>query len=192
DVMSYCSGAWFSDYSYVRVQQFLEKRSSQVTGSNVLAASMALAEHGYLTISGRITPAGVALHPAIASSARVGAAASGSGHAYTLRVLTASGLTIDLPFDAAALADHGGSAISHFRVSFANPGEVSEVKVLLNGKALAQLERPARRSKAAANDASFDVRQGGGKLALAWDAQAEPYAAVLHVAADGRRTLVAS
>jgi hypothetical protein len=192
DVMSYCSGAWFSDYSYVRVQQFLEKRSSQVTGSNVLAASMALAEHGYLTISGRITPAGVALHPAIASSARVGAAASGSGHAYILRVLTASGLTIDLPFDAAALADHGGSAISHFRVSFANPGEVSEVKVLLNGKALAQLERPARRSKTAANDASFDVRQGGGKLALAWDAQAEPYAAVLHVAADGRRTLVAS
>lgn len=192
DVMSYCSGAWFSDYSYTRVQQFLEKRSTQVTGSNVLAASMAVAENGYLTISGRITPAGVVLHPAVASSARMGAPASGSSHAYTLRVLTASGQTIDLPFDAATLADHGGSAISHFRVSFANPGDISDVQVLSKGKPLAQTARPARRSKAAANDASFDATQSDGKLALVWDAQAEPYAAVLHVAADGRKTLVAS
>ena len=192
DVMSYCSGAWFSDYSYARVQQFLEKRSTQVTGSNVLAASMSVAENGYLTISGSITPTGVALRPAVASSTRVGAAASGSGHAYTLRVLTALGQTIDLPFDGVSLADHGGNAISHFRVSFANPGDISDVQVLANGKALAKLERPARRSKAAANDATFDAVQSGGKLALAWNAQAEPYAAVLHVAADGRKTVVAS
>ncbi|PKV47251.1 IPT/TIG domain-containing protein [Janthinobacterium sp. 61] len=192
DVMSYCSGAWFSDYSYARVQQFLEKRSTQVTGSNVLAASMSVAEQGYLTISGRITPTGVALRPAVASSTRVGAVASGSGQAYTLRVLTASGATIDLPFDAVTVADHGGSAMSHFRVSFANPGEISDVQVLANGKALAKLERPARRSKAAANDATFDARQSGGKLVLTWNAQAEPYAAVLHVAADGRKTVVAS
>ncbi|MGK5006864.1 IPT/TIG domain-containing protein [Janthinobacterium sp. LB2P70] len=192
DVMSYCSGAWFSDYSYVRVQQFLEKRSTQVTGSNVLAASMSVAENGYLTISGRITPNGVALRPAVASSTRVGAAASGSGHAYTLRVLTALGQTIDLPFDGVSLADHGGNAMSHFRVSFANPGDISDVQVLQNGKALAKLERPARRNKAAANDATFDATQSGGKLALAWNAEAEPYAAVLHVAADGRKTVVAS
>ena len=192
DVMSYCSGAWFSDYSYARVQQFLEKRSTQVTGSNVLAASMSVAQQGYLTISGRITPTGVALRPAVASSTRVGAVASGSGQAYTLRVLTASGATIDLPFDAVTVADHGGSAMSHFRVSFANPGEISDVQVLANGKALAKLERPARRSKAAANDATFDATQSGGKLVLTWNAQAEPYAAVLHVAADGRKTVVAS
>jgi len=192
DVMSYCSGAWFSDYSYARVQQFLEKRSAQGTGGNVLAASVSVAENGYLTISGRITPAGVALRPAIASSSRIGAAASGSGQAYTLRILTASGATIDLPFDAVTLADHGGSAMSHFRVSFANPGDISDVEVLAKGKALAKLERPARRSQAAANDASFDATQTGGKLALAWNAQAEPYAAVLHVAADGRKTVVAS
>ena len=192
DVMSYCSGAWFSDYSYARVQQFLEKRSTQVTGSNVLAASMSVAQQGYLTISGRITPTGVALRPAVASSSRMGAVASGSGQAYTLRVLTASGATIDLPFDAVTVADHGGSAMSHFRVSFANPGEISDVQVLANGRALAKLERPARRSKAAANDATFDATQSGGKLVLTWNAQAEPSAAVLHVAADGRKTVVAS
>ncbi|MCM2567979.1 IPT/TIG domain-containing protein [Janthinobacterium kumbetense] len=192
DVMSYCSGAWFSDYSYARVQQFLEKRSTQITGSNVLAASMAVAENGYLTISGRITPGGVALRPAVASSARIGTAASGSGHAYTLRVLTASGQTIDLPFDGVSVADHGGNAMSHFRVSFANPGEISDVQVLANGKALAKLERPARRSKAAANDATFDATQSGGQLVLVWNAEAEPYAAVMHVAADGRKTVVGS
>ncbi|PKB23565.1 IPT/TIG domain-containing protein [Janthinobacterium sp. 64] len=191
DVMSYCSGAWFSDYSYARVQQFLEKRSTQMTGSNVLAASMAVAENGYLTISGSITPAGVTLRPAVASSTRVGAAASGSGQAYTLRVLTASGTTIDWPFDAVTVADHGGSAMRHFRVSFANPGDISDVEVLSNGKPLTRLERSARRSKAA-NDGSFEVTQSAGKLALVWDAQAEPYAAVLHVAADGRKTVVAS
>ena len=192
DVMSYCRGAWFSDYSYARVQQFLEKRSTQAMGGNVAAASASVAENGYLTISGRITPAGVTLRPAIASSSRVGAASSGSGHAYLLRLLTASGQTIDLPFDAAAVADHGGSAMSHFRVSFANPGDISEVQVLSKGNALAKLERPTRRSKAAANDASFDVTQNGGKLALVWDEQAEPFAAVLHVAADGRKTVIAS
>lgn len=192
DVMSYCSGAWFSDYSYARVQQFLEKRSTQGTGSNVLAASMSVAENGYLTISGRITPNGVALRPAVASSTRIGAATSGSGHAYILRVLTASGQTIDLPFDGVSVADHGGNAMSHFRISFANPGEISDVQVLANGKALAKLERQARRSKAAANDATFDATQGSGKLVLTWNAQAEPYAAVLHVAADGRKTVVAS
>ncbi|PVX34443.1 IPT/TIG domain-containing protein [Janthinobacterium sp. 78] len=191
DVMSYCSGAWFSDYSYARVQQFLEKRSTQMTGSNVLAASMSVAENGYLTISGSITPTGVALRPAVASSARVGAAASGSGQAYTLRVLTASGTTIDLPFDAVTVADHGGSAMRHFRVSFANPGDISDVEVLSNGKQLTRLERSARRSKAA-NDGSFEVTQSAGKLVLVWDAQAEPYAAVLHVAADGRKMVVAS
>jgi len=191
DVMSYCSGAWFSDYSYARVQQFLEKRSTQMTGSNVLAASMSVAENGYLTISGSITPTGVALRPAVASSTRVGAAASGSGQAYTLRVLTASGTTIDLPFDAVTVADHGGSAMRHFRVSFANPGDISDVEVLSNGKQLTRLERSARRSKAA-NDGSFEVTQSAGKLALVWDAQAEPYAAVLHVAADGRKMVVAS
>ena len=191
DVMSYCSGAWFSDYSYARVQQFLEKRSTQMTGSNVLAASMSVAENGYLTISGSITPTGVALRPAVASSTRVGAAASGSGQAYTLRVLTASGTTIDLPFDAVTVADHGGSAMRHFRVSFANPGDISDVEVLSNGKPLTRLERSARRSKAA-NDGSFEVTQSAGKLVLVWDAQAEPYAAVLHVAADGRKMVVAS
>ena len=191
DVMSYCRGAWFSDYSYARVQQFLEKRSTQMTGSNVLAASMSVAENGYLTISGSITPAGVSLRPAVASSTRMGAAASGSGQAYTLRVLTASGTTIDLPFDAVTVADHGGSAMRHFRVSFANPGDISDVEVLSNGKPLTRLERSARRSKAA-NDGRFEVAQSAGKLALVWDAQAEPYAAVLHVAADGRKTLVAS
>ncbi|WP_332861204.1 IPT/TIG domain-containing protein [Janthinobacterium svalbardensis] len=191
DVMSYCSGAWFSDYSYARVQQFLEKRSTQITGSNVLAASMSVAENGYLTISGRITPAGVGLRPAIASSTRVGAVPSGSGQAYTLRVLTASGSTIDLPFDAVTVADHGGSAMRHFRVSFANPGDISDVEVFSNGKPLPRLERSARRSKAA-NDGSFEAAQSAGKLALVWDAQAEPYAAVLYVAADGRKTVVAS
>ena len=57
--------------------------------------------------------------------------------------------------------------MGHFRVSFANPGDISDVVVLSNGKPLSKLERSARRSKAA-NDGSFEVTQSGGKLALVW------------------------
>lgn len=191
DVMSYCSGAWFSDYSYTRIQQFLEKRSAlKLTGASV-GASVAAAENGYLTISGRITATGVMLQPAVASATARPVAAS-AGATYSLRIVTASGQTINVPFDTMQLAD-ARSDLSHFRVSFANPGDVSDVDVLSNGRVVAKLQQPAtRRAPVASTTAAFDATQTGGKLAVTWDAQAEPFVSVLHVAADGRKTVVAS
>ncbi|MFZ4877435.1 IPT/TIG domain-containing protein [Janthinobacterium sp. Mn2066] len=192
DVMSYCSGAWFSDYSYTRIQQFLEKRTTLLGRSVQVGASTVPPENGYLTISGRITPAGVQLRPAEASTT-AGQQVAGANAAYTLRVLTASGKTIDVPFDSMQLADHSGS-VSHFRVTLANPGDIQDVEVLSQGKPLAKLDKAARRNKAVAatSAVTFDTTQNDGRLALTWDAQTEPYAAVLYVGADGRKQVVAS
>jgi len=192
DVMSYCSGAWFSDYSYTRVQQFLEKRNVLLARSVQIGASTLPPENGYLTISGRITPAGVQLRPAEASTTASLPLASANA-AYTLRVLTASGKTIDVPFDSMKIADHSG-IVSHFRVTLANPGDIQDVEILSQGKPLAKLDKATRSSKVAvtASAVTFDTTQGDGKLALTWDAQTEPYAAVLYVGADGRKQVVAS
>lgn len=192
DVMSYCSGAWFSDYSYARVQQFLEKRTTLLARNAQIGASTVPPENGYLTISGRITPAGVQLRPAQASTS-ASLSLAGANAAYTLRVLTASGKTIDLPFDSMKLADHSGT-VSHFRVTLANPGDIQDVEILSQGKPLAKLDKAARSNKLAVSTSAvtFDTTQSDGKLALKWDAQTEPYAAVLYIGADGRKQLVAS
>ena len=191
DVMSYCSGAWFSDYSYARVQQFLESYAARLarTGrSSSVGASVLAADNGYLTISGRITDHGVQLHPAVASAtARTGTADSSA--TYSLRILTASGQTMNVPFDTQQLADSRVD-VSHFRVSFANPGDISDIDVLANGKVVSKIDRSVRR--AAATAANLQTTQNAGKLALRWNADAEPYAAVLYVAADGRKTVIAS
>jgi len=189
DVMGYCSGAWFSDYSYVRIEQFLESYAARTARSTAVGASVLAADNGYLTISGSITANGVQLHPAVASaSARTGSADSGA--TYSLRILTASGQTMNVPFDTQQLADSRVD-VRHFRVSFANPGDISDIDVLANGKLVSKLDRSARRA-AVATAASLATTQGAGKLALHWNADAEPYAAVLYVAADGRKTVVAS
>ena len=189
DVMSYCSGAWFSDYSYARIQQFLENRNSATLRGASVAASVLAAENGYLTISGRITANGVQLQPAVASATARSNTANSSA-TYSLRIVTASGTTINVPFDTMQLADSRTDA-SHFRVSFANPGDISDIDVLANGKVVSKLDRSARRAAAAAA-ASLDVKQTAATLALTWNADVEPYAAVLFVAADGRKTVVAS
>ncbi|OBV38994.1 IPT/TIG domain-containing protein [Janthinobacterium psychrotolerans] len=192
DVMSYCSGAWFSDYSYARVQQFLESYAARLarTGrSSSVGASVLAADNGYLTISGRITDHGVQLHPAVASAtARTGTADSSA--TYSLRILTASGQTMNVPFDTQQLADSRVD-VSHFRVSFANPGDISDIDVLANGKVVSKIDRSVRRA-VAATAANLQTTQNAGKLALRWNADAEPYAAVLYVAADGRKTVIAS
>ena len=59
--MGYCSGAWFSDYSYVRIEQFLESYAARTARSTSVGASVLAADNGYLTISGSITANGVQL-----------------------------------------------------------------------------------------------------------------------------------
>lgn len=200
DVMSYCKGAWFSDYSYIRAQQFAEARNLSYPQAMSGAAGAAAPANGYLTIAGEIGSGGVQLHPALASSARLGEETAGTHHAYILRVLTVAGQTLDLPFDAAALGD-AKEALRHFRVSLANPGEIASVEVLPGAQSLPQMARnksganaaltSASVAASAAAPASLDWTLKNGQLALRWNAAAEPYVSVLYIAANGARTLLA-
>ncbi|MDC8760632.1 IPT/TIG domain-containing protein [Janthinobacterium fluminis] len=194
DVMSYCKGAWFSDYSYKRAQQFAESRNTSV--ATLRAASVAPAADGYLTISGQITANGVRLRPALATATRLTPEVTGNYHEHTLRVHTVAGETFDLPFDAAAIGD-GQEGSRHFRVSLANPGEIASVEVLAGGRSVPQL---AQRSVAAnvasaaatASSTGVDWKLKNGKLELQWNASAEPYASVLYIAPNGVKTVLAS
>ncbi|WP_317201976.1 IPT/TIG domain-containing protein [Janthinobacterium sp.] len=197
DVMSYCKGAWFSDYSYLRAQQFAEARN--LSRPQALSGAAAPAD-GYLTIAGKISAGGVQLRPALASSARLGDEAVGAHHAYILRVLTVAGRTLDLPFDAAALGD-AKEEVRHFRVSLANPGEIASVEVLPGARDLPRMARNKSGANAAltsagvaasgAGPARLDWTLRNGQLALRWNAGAEPYVSVLYIAANGARTLLA-
>ena len=96
---------------------------------------------------------------------------------------------MNVPFDTQQLADSRVD-VRHFRVSFATPA-ISAISMCWPMASWSVLDRSARRA-AVATAASLATTQGAGKLALHWNADAEPYAAVLYVAADGRKTVVAS
>ncbi len=186
DVMSYCDGAWFSDFSYLRAQQFAQARN----GTPTTQLREVAPQNGYLTISGRIDAAGVRLRPAMASSVRLRAQAGGGRHGYTLRVVTTAGQTFDTSFDADRIAD-GRSEASHFWVSVANPGEVASIAVLAQGKQLPQMAN-SKAGVAGKSGASYSGKVNNGRLELTWNAGSEPAVSVLHLAADGKRTLVAA
>lgn len=186
DVMTYCSdGAWLSDYSYAAAQTFAQARSASTPALRMLASDASATE--YLTVSGTISGGTVKLNPADASSQRRYPAAIGTNHDYTLRVRTAAGQTFDYAFDAMRVGD-GERGVRHFNVSLPNPGEVSGIDVLYKGAKLAQA---AARTALAAGAPSFSAQLSNGKLNLSWNAGAEPAATVMHVALDGRRTLLA-
>lgn len=187
DVMGYCSGAWFSDYSYARIQQFLGNRSVATTQASLLAASVLVPENGYLTISGKINASGVALNAPVASGNRLQAEVMSSHHAYTLRVTNSAGQVFDTAFNAATLADHDGGETSHFWVSLVNPGEITDIQVLDQGKSLRQAARAVNKTAVAKVESSVS----GGKLTLTWNADAEPNVAVAYVGANGSRTVLA-
>ncbi|HAT32884.1 MAG TPA: hypothetical protein DCW29_19150 [Janthinobacterium sp.] len=194
DVMSYCDGVWFSDFSYVRAQQFAEAHSAlnAQAGALVAKATKAAPGNGYLSISGSIDANGVQLRAPVASSARPAMAAGRAP--YILRVLTVAGQTLDLPFDVTEVGDGKGNA-SHFWISLDNPGDIASIDVLLNGKVLPQAAARVVAAKLVAGaqaPASLDWTLLNGRLELRWNAVAEPFVSVLHIAANGVKTVLAT
>ncbi|MEC5163541.1 MULTISPECIES: IPT/TIG domain-containing protein [unclassified Janthinobacterium] len=196
DVMSYCDGAWLSDFSYLRAQQFSLKRAQAQAQApaRVMAKRTAALADGYLSISGSISRGALLLRPAMASSARLHQEVAGQQHAYVLRVVTVAGQTFDQPLETQLVADSKVET-RHFWASLPNPGPVASIEVLYQGKPLARpaaAQTPAGKRAAAPGVASFDWTLEGGRLALTWNAAVEPQAAVLHIAANGQKTVLAN
>lgn len=200
DVMGYCGGTWFSDFSYIRAQQFAESRTLAIPQPLVLnsAASVVTAPDGYLTIAGEITAQGVLLQPASASAGKFRSDTATAKSTYALRLRTVSGQTYTLPFEPVKVAD-AADETSHFWVSLPNPGEIATVEVLRNGQ-LQTMRQPgqvqrAKAASAAAGNAQAMASSVGwnvqnGQLTITWNAALEPYLSLMYIAPDGAKTVL--
>lgn len=187
DVMSYCSGTWFSDHSYKGVQQFLANRLALQQRAKNISALISGDTSDYLTLSGQITSAGVVWRPAVATGVRLQDTPHGGQAAYTLRVRSTAGQTFDVPFDTVAL-DHGTSGESDFTVSLPNPGGIASISVLNRQQGLLT-QTPGK--LVSTGTATLSWTQNNGKLDLQWNAAAEPYVSVVYVATNGARKVLA-
>jgi hypothetical protein len=186
DIMGYCSGTWFSDYNYREVQRFVE---AQPQPSLAIQSAERAAE--IVVVSGSIGLDGVRFNPVQRMRGEAPIAQAGE---YTLRLATAAGATIEVPFDAVRV-DHAMPPELHFFVKLPDPGALAQVAVLRGATVLTEAGAGTVRAQGqrapAPTSASVDWSQDAGALVLAWDAAAYRYLSVTHVADDGARRVLA-
>lgn len=180
DVMSYCSPQWISDYTYAKIQDYLENNPPQ--------AQSLSAVQNVLLVSGRVGNGVLQLNPLQRIRAVPDRPQPGP---YTLRLETASG-SQEIPFSAVKVeAPHGpGTDPSrnfeeeHFSFSIPDPGMVTGLEVRGAGRSLLQRVAGLRPQSAP----SVSLSEAGGSLSLEWDSAAYPYASVAHLGTE-RTTL---
>lgn len=188
DIMGYCSGAWFSDYNFREVQRFVEAQPQPA-----LSIQSAERTSEVVVVAGAIGADGVRIAPV--QRLRGVAPATQAGE-YTLRLVTAAGATIDVPFDAVPV-DHAEPPERHFYVTVPDPGALAEVAVLHGATVLPRTGAGSVRSQSVrapstVASASVGFVEDAGKLVLTWDPAAHRYLSVTHVAGDGTRRVLAS
>jgi len=188
DVMGYCNGDWFSDYTYAAIQTYLEARPQ--------AAPFVVAPFGgtgpdgasdLVLISGSIGVGGSRID---AVQAARGVPRVPPGGEFVLRLHTAAGGRFDVPFDAAAV-DHASPPQRHFQVLVPDPGPLGRVEVLRDGVQIVARDAAAGTGDTATKSvasASVSATESGGALTVTWDAVRHPTATVVHVAPGGART----
>lgn len=187
DIMGYCSGAWFSDYNFREVQRFVE---AQPQPAPSVQSAQPTAE--VLIVSGSIGADGVRFNPVQRLRGVAPVAAAGE---YMLRVITAAGATVEVPFDAVRV-DHALPPEQHFFVKLPDPGALAEVAVLRGANVLPQagagaVRVQAQRAPAPPQSAWVDWREDGGALVLAWNTAPYRHLSVTHVAEGGTRRVLA-
>ena len=174
DVMSYCTPAWVSDYSYGRAQVHLEATAP------ALAARLGGATDGFL-VHGHLEAAGTVVFQPVQ---RVRAAASepaDPGQRWRVRVESAAGAVEVVP-RVAEVADTGGLRFS--AVVPASVGAPSAIALVEGTRVRGRLAR------AALPPPRFAPRVTAveGGVWVEWDALAAPVLAVTHV--GDRRTVL--
>ncbi|HEY2978296.1 MAG TPA: M66 family metalloprotease, partial [Burkholderiaceae bacterium] len=104
DVMSYCSGNWFSDYNYRLMQVFLTPSDGTLSAGpdRLQTASASAASQDLLVVSGEIDAQGLRLNPVKATA---GTPRTPDAGPYLLRITTQAGTVIEQPFASREL-DH--------------------------------------------------------------------------------------
>ncbi len=185
DLMSYCDGTAFSDYSYRRMQFFLpwkayhpvrhsQPPASGTARSNRTArpAANAAQRNGVqevLLISGSIFGDQVALHPVKSLAARPD---SGTGP-YVLRMQSRAGEIRDQAFTPRSLS-HGGTRLL-FSMQVPKLNDIARIEVLRDGTVLSQVPVQAggghrKRSVPPAAPGEVHLTEAAGQAKFRWDA----------------------
>ena len=185
DVMSYCSGDWFSDYNYRLMQVYLTPSDrTPSAGADRAQASSADAQP-LLLVSGDVDAQGLRLNPV---KATVGTPRPPDDGPYLLRITLASGAVLEQRFATREL-DHLSDR-QRFGFTIAHPGPIERIEVVHGGRVVHQRAARARpQSAGAAAAPALQVSERGGTLDVRWDAAHHPYLTVTHVGAV--RTVIA-
>jgi hypothetical protein len=181
DVMSYCSGNWFSDYNYRLMQVFLTPadRTLSASSDRPQAASAADAQE-LLVVTGEVDPQGLHVNPV---KSTLGTPRAPDAGPYLLRITTQAGAVIEQRF-ATREVDHDG-ARQRFGFTIAHPGAIDRLEVLHDGRVVHQRAARSRALAAQSSTATPTVQasEQGGMLDLRWDATRHAYLTVTHVGA---------
>jgi hypothetical protein len=179
DLMSYCSGDWFSDYNYRKMQAHLTAEDPTLSGIAEPASLDTVQE--LLMVSGQIRDGELELQPL--KPMHGNPRWPDSDGPYLLRITTQQGATIEHRF-AASEFDHLPQH-QRFGFTFPHPGAIAKLEVLQGGQILA-LKEPRKRAQAAGSEVApplLHANELDGVLRLTWDAARYTYLAVTHLGA---------
>ncbi len=200
DLMSYCGGTAFSDYSYRRMQFFLPWKAyhpvmhsppaasgAALSSSTAAPAANAAQRKGVqevLLISGSILGDQVALHPVKSLAARPDASLG----PYVLRLQSRTGEIQDHAFRPRSTS-HGGTRLL-FSVQVPTLEDIARIEVLRDGTALSQVPFQAgggrsKRSVPPAAPGEAHLTEAAGQATFRWDAVNTPFLSVTWT--DGTR-----
>jgi len=184
DVMSYCSGNWFSDYNYRLMQVYLTPSDRTADADSGREQPAAAASQELLVVSGEVDARGsVRLGPLKATTGTPRPPEPGP---WLLRITTQAGTVVERPF-ASREVDHDAER-QRFGFTLAHPGAIERIDILRDGRVVQQ--RAARaRALAAAPATAPQASEQGGTLSVRWDAARQPYLTVTHL--GSARTVVA-
>ena len=190
DIMGYCNGVWFSDYNYREMQRYMEGQPSLVATQALVQNAQDADGQDLLLVSGTIGLDGMQLAPV---QAMRGTAPSNRG-AYTLRLHTRDGRTIEHGFDAEQV-DHAMPPELHFSVAVPDPGVALARVEVLRGQGVVPFRFAGQATVQRTAGADIERLRGvdwsetGGALHVGWDSAGAASIAVTHVAGNVRTVL---
>ena len=191
DIMSYCSGAWFSDYNYRLMQVHLAPADAlSVPPSAELKIGKSSMPQALLLVSGSIAGDQGTFNPVKSFEGMKRESDEGP---YRLRVTTAEGQVLEYPFTAQEIDHLPG--VERFALAIPNPGSITALEVALNGRVLIRRSSSAAVSSVpsaqekASSVAMLTFSESSGSLRVNWDASRHQFLTVTHVGA--RRTTLA-
>lgn len=178
DIMSYCGGSTFSDYNTHLMQAFLTPADALVLNAiNTKTQNLVL-------VSGQISGEQAKLFPLKSYLGRARRSPTGE---YTLRIVTAQA-TLEYPFSTLEIDHAENLTWKNFSLTIPDPGPIVSVSVS-KGKSTLLAAAALPQAPTITGNATVQVAELNGKLALHWDQLRYPYLTVTVVTDTERITL---